>query len=59
MNLLAPRAWPTLALLAALLGGCGGDTELSWCVGGDGFSAGYNHPDCRPRPASESTAPAQ
>ncbi len=50
-----PRAW-AVALLAALLGACGGGTEVSWCVGGDGFSAGYNHPDCRPNPDRDAVA---
>lgn len=52
-----PRA--LALLLAAALAGCGGGTEVSWCVGGDGFSAGFNAPDCQPnQPDQEAAATA-
>ena len=47
-----PRSRLLAAVLVAarVLAGCGGGTEVSWCLGGDGFSAGYNTSQCPPDP---------
>ena len=63
MSTTPPRAPAAAALLAALLAagalaGCGGGTDVSWCIGGDGFSAGYNTTHCPPKPNEKPAGPA-
>ena len=53
MSLSPPRALAAAVLAASLLAACGGDTDVSWCIGGDGFSAGYNTAQCPPRPGEK------
>ena len=46
-------------LAALLLAGCGGGSEVSWCMGGggSGVSAGYNTSQCPPEsPTKNSTS---
>ena len=50
-------AWLTTLLLV----GCGGGSEVSWCIGSGsgGVSAGYNATQCPPAsPANNSTSAA-
>ena len=44
------RLLAAVIVAASVLAGCGGGTEVSWCLGGDGFSAGYNTSQCPPDP---------
>lgn len=59
MSLNPPRlALAALLLVCGVLAGCGGGTEVSWCLGGDGFSAGYNTTHCPPDPQEKPTEAA-
>lgn len=54
---LPPRALAGALLLAATLAGCGGG-DVSWCVSGGAFAAGYNSSDCPRDPDGNHPQPA-
>lgn len=49
MNAARPHALAAALLVTAVLAACGG-TDVSWCIGGDGFAASYNTAQCPPEP---------